>query len=185
MARGACGSPPMHTQTDGSAPRGPTAVASLFPAALGLGLYLLTLAVEAVLGAGTRWLLIYLGAGAAGAIVPLGLSAEELAWVTAVAPLAYSVLGLVLPGRGRIWGMRIGSRRPSAEEAELLSAALELLQTADPSLPSAPPIYILDDPLPTAHVRGRALILSSGLLEIASLPAVLAHELGHARSLDG
>jgi Zn-dependent protease with chaperone function len=175
----------MHTQTDASAPRDPTADASLSPAAIGLGLYLLTLTVEAVLGAGARWLLVYLGAGALGAIVPLGLGAAELAWGAALAPLAYSALALALPGQGWLWRLRLGARRPSCEEAEVLDAALELLRASDPSLPLQLPIYVLDDPLPSALVRGRAVILSTGLLEIASLPAVLAHELAHTRTLDG
>jgi Zn-dependent protease with chaperone function len=45
--------------------------------------------------------------------------------------------------------------------------------------------YVLDDPLPSAAVRGTTVILSRGLLESASLAAVLAHELGHINSLDG
>ena len=175
----------MHTQTDGSAPRDPTAVASIFPAALGLGLYLLTLAVEAVLGAGTRWLLTYLGAGALGALVPLGLGAGQLAWIVAFVPLALSLVALIMPGSGWLWRLRVGARRPSVEEAETISAALDLLRASDPALPARAPIYVLDDPLPSAATRGRAVILSRGLLDSGALAAVIAHELGHACSLDG
>ena len=46
-------------------------------------------------------------------------------------------------------------------------------------------LRVLDDPLPGAAVGGRALVLSRGLLETDSLAAVLAHELGHANTLDG
>jgi Zn-dependent protease with chaperone function len=173
----------MHTQTE-SAQEHPAGTAPTLPPAAGLGLYLLTLAVEAVLAASARWLLFYLGAATVGAIVPLGLSAEALAYAAAFAPLAWSVVGLAIPGDGQVWRRRLGARRPTAEEALVLADALVLLRGADPSLPD-PVLYVLDDPLPSAAVRGCALIISRGLLESESLAAVLAHELGHVESLDG
>jgi Zn-dependent protease with chaperone function len=174
----------MHTQTE-SAQEHPAGTAPVFSTAAGLGLYLLTLAAEAMLGAGARWLLFYLGAATVGAIVPLGLSAEELAWIVAVAPLAHSAMGLALPGQGRLWRLRLGARRACSEEQAALGDALELLRTLDPQLPDDGPFYILDDPLPVAAVRGRALIVSRGLIESESLAAILGHELGHVDSLDG
>ena len=174
----------MHTQTE-SAQEHPAGTALTFSAAAGLGLYLLTLAVEAMLGAGARWLLFYLGAATVGAIVPLGLSAEELAWIAALAPLIYSAVGLALPGQGRLWRLRLGARRMSSEERETLLAALELLRTHEPCLNGRVRFYVLDDPLPAAAVRGHAVILTRGLIESESLAAVLGHELGHVDSLDG
>ncbi len=53
----------MHTQT-ASTSELRAGIASRLHAAAGLGLYLLTLAGEVVLGAGVRWLLTYLGAAA-------------------------------------------------------------------------------------------------------------------------
>jgi Zn-dependent protease with chaperone function len=175
----------MHAQTDRSAPRGPIAATAPFPAVLGFGLYLLTLAVEALLGAGARWLLVYLGASVLGAIVPLGPGAGVLAWLAALLPLAYSVCGLILPGRASLWRLRLGSRRPSDSEDDALRAGLELLGPGGHALARRVAIGVIDDPLPNAAVRGRAIIVSRGLLESASLPAVLAHELAHARGLDG
>ncbi len=175
----------MHTQTVEASPRQPAPAAALLCAAAGLGLYLLTLAVEVLLGASTRWLLVFLGAATVGAWVPLGLSPERLAWLAAVAPLAYSALGLALPGRGRLWRRRLGARRPSGEEEEAVGQALALLRSADPGLPGPAAYYVLDDPLPIAAARGRTLIFSRALLEADALAAVLAHELGHARSPDG
>ncbi len=174
----------MHTQTDST--HGHRAnLAPTSHAAIGLGLYLLTLSGEAMLGASIRWLLFYLGAATVGAIVPLGLSAEAVAYVAAFAPLAWSVLGLVQPGSGWVWRRRLGARRPSAEEAMALGDAFEILRSAAPARQEPRGCYVLDDPLPTGAVRGTTVILSRGLIESDSLTAVLAHELGHVRSLDG
>lgn len=184
MARGACDDSPMHTQTD-SVQEHPAGTAPTLSAAAGLGLYLLTLAAEAMLGASARWLLTYLGAATVGAIVSLGLSAEELAWISALAPLVYSTLGLVLPGQGRLWRARLGARRTSLGERDRLLTALELLRAHLPRLNDKVRYYVLDDPLPGAGVRGRALILTRGLIESESLAPVVAHELGHIHSFDG
>jgi Zn-dependent protease with chaperone function len=174
----------MHTQPE-SAQEHPAGPAPTLPAAGGLGLYLLTLSAEAVLGASARWLLIYLGAATLGAFVSLGLSAEQLAWIGALAPLVHSALGLVLPGKGRLWRLRLGARRMSSGEYDTLLTALELLRAQMPRLDGRVRLYVLDDPLPAAAVRGRAVILTRGLIESESLAAVLAHELGHLHSFDG
>ena len=175
----------MHTQTEST--EGHRHIRAIAPgAARGLALYLLTISGEVMLGASVRWLLAYLGAAIAGTIVPLGGRAEGLAWVAALAPIAWSLAGLALPGRGRVWGRRLGARRLSGEEVAAVDDALALLRSADPDLPGPASLYVLDDPLPGAAVRGRTLILSRGLLDhTGSLPAVLAHELGHADSFDG
>jgi Zn-dependent protease with chaperone function len=175
----------MHTQTEST--QGYRRIRAISPgAATGLALYLLTISGEVMLGASVRWLLAYLGAAIAGTIVPLGVRAEAVAWVAALAPIAWSLAGLALPGRGRVWGRRLGARRPSSEEADALVDALETLRCTEPSLTGAVEFLVLDDPLPGAAVRGRTLILSRGLFDQAeSLPAVLAHELGHVDSFDG
>jgi len=174
----------MHTQT-ASASELRAGIASRLHAAAGLGLYLLTLAGEVVLGAGVRWLLTYLGAVALGAFIPLGLGAEQLALLAAFLPLAWSVLGLLLPGRGLVWTRRIGARRPSAEEAGLIDDAWRLLRAVEPGVPEARAVYLLDDPIPAGAARGSSVVLSRGLLESDSVTPVLAHELGHTTTLDG
>jgi Zn-dependent protease with chaperone function len=173
----------MHTQTQ-SSPDHLRRRGIVPGAASGLALYLVTIAGEVILGAPVRWLLFYFGAAIVGAFVPLGLSAEAIAWIAAAAPLGRSALGLVLPGQARLWRRRLGARRPSEEEAMAVDDALALLHSVDPSLPAPLGYFVLDDPLPGAAVRARALILSRGLLESESLAAVLAHELGHLDSLD-
>jgi len=180
----ACFGSPMHTQT-ASASELRAGIASRLHAAAGLGFYLLTLAGEVVLGAGVRWLLTYLGAVALGAFVPLGPGAEQLALLAALLPLAWSLLGLLLPGRGLVWTRRIGARRPSAEEAGLIDDALRLLRAVEPGIPEARAVYLLDDPIPAGAARGRSVVLSRGLLESDSVTPVLAHELGHTTTLDG
>jgi Zn-dependent protease with chaperone function len=174
----------MHTQTE-SAREHRVRVASIVPAAAGLGLYFLTLTGEGMLGAGVRWLLAYFGASIATAIVPFGVSAEALAFTAAFAPLAWSVLGLLSPGRGSMWRRRLGARRATQEEALSIGDAIETLRGGDPFLPEPARCYVLDDPLPGAAVRGRVVVLNRGLLDSESLAAVLAHELGHANTLDG
>jgi Zn-dependent protease with chaperone function len=175
----------MHSQAESTSRSHLAATAPFLQAAAGLGLYLLTLSVEAVLGASVRWLLIFLGAATVDLMVPLGLSAESLAWIGALAPLAHSALGFLLPGRGRLWRRRLGARHPSAEESAALEDAFGLLRSADPELRAPAAIYVLDSPLLEAAVRGRAVVLSRPMLESESLAAVLAHELGHIHSLDG
>ena len=174
----------MHTQTAGASEHRARLVSSLHVAS-GLGLYLLTLTGEVVLGASIRWLLTYLGALALGAIVPLGPGAGQLACLAAFLPLGWSLLALALPGRGFLWTRRVGARRPSAEETMVIEDARQLLRAVDSNLADLRAVYVLDDPLPAAAARGRSVILSRGLLESESVAPVLAHELGHTRSLDG
>jgi Zn-dependent protease with chaperone function len=157
------------------------ATAAWFDAGVGLWLYLLTLVVEGVVGGCTRWVLVYLAAAGAAAILRLALDPGLLAWIAAIAPIAFSLSGLIFPGRGRWWRHRSGLRRPSAEELELLTLAFELFAPAQ----TLPAIAVLDDPLPFAGVRGTTAIVSRGLVESTSLAPVLAHECGHLQSLDG
>lgn len=174
----------MHTQAE-SEHRDRRQPASVLSAATGIFLYLLTLTGEGMLGAGARWLLAYLGAAVVGAFVPLGPSAESIALAAAFAPLAWSVLGLLSPGPGDVWRRRLGARQPTGDECSAICDAIALLRGSNPALPEPPRCYILDEPLPNAAVRGRTMLLSRPLLETDSFAAVLAHELGHANSLDG
>jgi Zn-dependent protease with chaperone function len=154
-------------------------------AASGLLLYLLTLAVEVLLGGSIRWVLAYLGAAIVGDILPLGLSPEGWAWVVALAPLLWSILGFLLPGRGWVWGRRLGIRRPSDEEAAAIDDAFYLLQAVAPELSAAGEYAVLDDPVPFAAVRGRIVILSRAVIECDALAAIVGHKLGHVNTLDG
>jgi hypothetical protein len=184
VAREACNGSPMHTQTEGAQVHGRSR-AVLFSAASGLVLYLLTLVVEVLLGASTRWFVAYLGAAILGDLLPLGLSSEGCAWVVALAPVLWSILGFLLPGRGWVWGRRLGVRRPSVEENAAIGDAFGLLRAVAPELPGASNYRVLDDPVPFAAVRGRVAIFSRAMTESDALPAVLGHELSHVNTLDG
>ncbi len=174
----------MHTQTEGTAPRDPAETASFLPAAVGLGLYLLTLFVEVLLGASARWLLVFTGAATIGVLFPIGLGAESLAWAAAVAPLLWSLLAFVCPGRGPVWCRSVGARRPTGEERASIEDTLNLLEATGYSIPPTLSCWILDQPLPSAASRGRCLVLSRPLLESDSLGGIIAHELGHLETLD-
>jgi Zn-dependent protease with chaperone function len=151
----------------------------------GLVLYLLTLAVEVLLGASMRWLLAYLAAASAGGFVASMPSPALAASGSALAPLVWSLLGLVLPTRGAAWRRRLGGRHPSAHEIEALDDAMSLLRAADPTVPPPESWFVVDDPQVSAAVRGRATVLSRGLIDSEALACILAHELGHTDSLDG
>lgn len=184
MARGACIGSSMHTQTE-SAQVDRRSRARFPSAGGGLVLYLLTLAVEVLLGASTRWLLVYLGAAIVGGMIPLGLSAEGCAWVVALSPVLWSILGFLLPGRGWVWGRRLGIRRPSLEEDAAIGDAFGLLRAIAPELRGASDYRVLDDPVAFAAVRGGVVVFSRAMIESDALAAVMGHELGHVNTLDG
>ncbi len=173
----------MHTQTQNAPDRRHDRVSLV--ELVGLLLYFLTISGEVMLGASVRWLVVYFGAATVGVFVPLGLSAEVFAWFAALMPIGWSGAGLFRPGKGWVWGRRIGARRPTVEEAATLADALTLLRGADPNLVGPAAYYVLDAPLMAAAVRGRTVIVTRVLLGSASLVAALAHELGHANTLDG
>lgn len=158
--------------------------ANFFGVAGGLGLYVATLALELLIGASTRWLLAYLAAAIAADFVSVGLSGETCAWVAALTPIGWSLLGVVLPSRGWVWGRRLGLRRPSSEERSAIEGAVEILRSVGPGVGEAVIYRVLDRPLPFAAARGQALVLARPIVESPALPAVIAHELGHLDSLD-
>jgi Zn-dependent protease with chaperone function len=173
----------MHTQTAG--PEHRAAFAPSLQTATGLGLYLLTLAGEVMLGAGVRGLLTYIGALALGGSILPGLGPDQLAWLAALGPLAWSLSALLAPGGGFLWRRRRGARRPTADELLAIEDGIRLLEAAGAASLDRRDIYILDDPLPLAFAYGRIVVLSRGLIDSDDLPAALAHELGHLASLDG
>jgi Zn-dependent protease with chaperone function len=150
----------------------------------GLLLYLSTLLIELVLGAGTRWLLALVIFSALGGLVSLGPVASVVPWVFAFLPFAFSALAFLPPGDAAAWARRIGARRPDAEEERVLLAAMAELRVLDPGISKPAGWYIFDTPLPAAQAHGTAVLLSSGMLDSDALAAVLAHELGHVHSLD-
>lgn len=174
----------MHTQTEQSE-RNWRGWAIDGAGVVGIGLYGATLGLEALLGSAVRWCLGYVSAALLGLFLPLGLDLTTIAWLCAVAPLVWSLVGLPLAGRGGLWAWRLGARRFTEEEREQLDDALQMLRSVEPEVVGPVRAYVLDEGVEWAAVRGRVLLISRDLLEGGYLAPVLAHELGHVESLDG
>lgn len=105
----------------------------------------------------------------------------------ALLPTGWAALALLTPagGSGWWWEQRTGGRQPSEREDEAIESAIERLQADAPFLLGLPRrVFVLNNPLLDAAVRGDTLMLSSGLLASDRLTPVLAHELGHLHSID-
>jgi Zn-dependent protease with chaperone function len=157
---------------------------SRLAAARGLVLYLLTLGVDTIVAGPVRWAIAYSAAVVGGTALALP-DPWLLGWLAALGPVAWSLLAIVMPSPGALWRRRLGARRPSSSESEALGEAMVLLRSCDQGLREPAGWHVLDDPQVSGVVRGRAMILSRGLLESDALAPVLAHELAHLDSLDG
>ena len=112
------------------------------------------------------------------------LPIDTLALVIGFAPLAISLATLVLPLGGWWFQQQEGGRPPSERERAVFESAFELLRGADPNLRPPRRWFVTDDPEPNACAYADTLMVTRGLLESPSFPAVLAHELGHLNSSD-
>ena len=118
------------------------------------------------------------------AIAGWNLPINELALVIGFGPLFVSLATLVLP-LGGWWFQQVqGGRRPSERERAVFEAAFEQLRGADPNLREPRRWFVVEDPEPNACAYADTLMVTRGLLESPSFPAVLAHELGHLNSSD-
>lgn len=150
-----------------------------------LPLYLVTLVVQAVSAGFVRWGLGALTWSVIGWLHDVPFDPQFVGFLCAFGPLVWSAWAFWQPGEGRIWHQRVGAFDPSESEKKLIDAAFEALgEDATRPLESLA-VYIVDTNDKFAFVRGRALVLSRGLVESGSLAAVLAHELGHACTTDG
>lgn len=109
---------------------------------------------------------------------------NSIAVVIAYAPLALSLVTLVLPLGGWWWQQHAGGRSPSQRERLLYEDALATLRAHEPRLRVPRRWFVLDTPELSAAAYANALMLTRGVLESVYLPAVLAHELGHLSSSD-
>jgi Zn-dependent protease with chaperone function len=112
------------------------------------------------------------------------LPAQYLALAVGFGPLMISLATLVLPLGGWWFQQQMGGRAPSERERSVFELAFDDLRQADPRLRAPRRWFITDDPEPNAAAYADTLMLTRGLLESPSLPAVLAHELGHLNSSD-
>jgi Zn-dependent protease with chaperone function len=99
-------------------------------------------------------------------------------------PLAISLATLALPLGGWWFQQQQGGRRPSERERAVFEAAFEQLRGADPQLRPPRRWFVVDDPEPNACAYADTLMVTRGMLESPSFPAVLAHELGHLNTSD-
>jgi Zn-dependent protease with chaperone function len=103
----------------------------------------------------------------------------------AALPLLFSLAAFCDRSQGRLWRKRVGAHRASAEQQELIGRIVSRFEEIDARVKLPSWCYVVDWPRPVAFVRGRALVVSTGLLECEGLSGVLAHELGHLVSFDG
>lgn len=99
-------------------------------------------------------------------------------------PLVWSVSAFAWPGRGVWWRWRSGGRDPSPRERDAFELALDEL-TTEPGVEPPARWFVVDEPMPAAAVRGSTVMVTRGLLTLPELAGVLAHELGHANTIDG
>jgi Zn-dependent protease with chaperone function len=101
------------------------------------------------------------------------------------APLAISILTLLHPYGGWLWQAACGGRAPSAREQATYEQALHGLLSRSLETRRPHRWFITDENVLQAAVYGDTLMITCGLLASPSLPAVLAHELGHINTSDG
>jgi Zn-dependent protease with chaperone function len=178
----ACAGPPMHTYT--KLIRGVLKGLPIPSLVVGALLYFLTFAL-ATIAAVARWMLGCALGLFLGWMLPLIPSPSVCGYAFAAGPLIFSLATFVVPGQGRLWRKTVGAHRASTEQVEQLRRIVDGFEAIDPRVGMPSWCYVLDWPAPLAFVRGRALIVSTGLLECEGLAAVLAHELAHLISFDG
>jgi Zn-dependent protease with chaperone function len=112
------------------------------------------------------------------------LPIDALPLVIGFMPLAISLATLTLPLGGWWFQQQQGGRRPSERERAVFEAAFEQLRGANPDLRAPRRWFVVEGPEANACAYADTLMVTRGLLESPSFPAVLAHELGHLNSSD-
>jgi Zn-dependent protease with chaperone function len=112
-------------------------------------------------------------------------SAAACGWIAAVSPLLFSLAAFVVPSSEALWRRSVGARPASAEEMQQLQPLISIFSALDPRCARRFRCRVVDSPRPEAFVRGRLLVVTTGLLRCMGLPGVLAHELSHLVSWDG
>lgn len=123
----------------------------------------------------------------AGLIFGTEASEATLNWLALLigfAPLAISLATLVYPFGGWWFQQQQGGRRPSERERALFESAFAELQRSDQELRAPRHWFVVEDSEADACTYADALMVTRGMLEGRSFPAVLAHELGHLNSSD-
>ena len=112
------------------------------------------------------------------------LPLHTLAVIVGFCPLFISLATLVLPLGGWWFQQQEGGRKPSERERAVFESAFEQLRSADPGLRAPHRWFVVEDLEPNACAYADTLMVTRGILDSPSFPAVLAHELGHLNSSD-
>jgi Zn-dependent protease with chaperone function len=147
-------------------------------------LYVITWVLQWFLAAGFRYLAALAVFWPIDAIFGLGLPIHYLAILVGFAPLVISLATLLLPLGGWWFQQQEGGREPSERERAVFELAFAELERADPDLRAPRRWFVLDTDVPNACAYADTLMLTRGLLDSPSLPAVLAHELSHLNTSD-
>lgn len=118
------------------------------------------------------------------AITGWHLPIHTLAIAIGFGPLAISLLTLIYPSGGWWFEQQQGGRRPSERERAVFGEAFAELRRFDPNLRPPRRWFVLEDPEANACAYADTLMVTRGMLDSPSFPAVLAHELGHLNSSD-
>lgn len=151
-----------------------------------LPLYTITAALETCC-AFTRWLLAYIVLALLALVFGQGHSlVEPLALTFGLGPIALSVLALAWPaGAGLWWRLSSGGRKPSERERAAFGEAVAELHDHRPDLRAPRSWFVLDEAQNNAAVCGDTIMVTRTAAQSPSLPATVAHELGHLHSWDG
>jgi Zn-dependent protease with chaperone function len=157
-------------------------------AAAALVLYALTLAGQLV-AAFVRALVANIVLGIAVWIMGWSIPVEPIALAVGFAPVAVSLLALLLPPLvapidGRWWEISCGGRPPEPDEREAFDRAVEELREADPGLRVPRHWFVAETSGLNASASSSSMRVDRGVLESPFAAAVIAHELGHLNTSD-
>jgi Zn-dependent protease with chaperone function len=157
-------------------------------AAAGLVLYAVTLAGQLVAGF-ARAFAANIVIGIAAWIMGWSIPVEQIALAVGFAPVAVSLLALLLPPLvapidGRWWEISTGGRPPEPDEQEAFDRAVEELREADPGLRVPRHWFVAESRGTNASAYASSMRVDRGLLESPFAAAVIAHELGHLNTGD-
>jgi Zn-dependent protease with chaperone function len=111
---------------------------------------------------------------------------EIIIFLVTLAPVLFSILTFFLPGGFFLRRFALGAREPSYRERQMVNAAVDELDAAANSSIKLPrTFYVIDKLSREAHVIGTTLYLTRGTLTSPYLAALIAHALGHVKSIDG
>lgn len=106
------------------------------------------------------------------------------ATVVSLGPLVWSLAAFRVPSTERRWRRIVGARRPSIEEVAEINEMVGPLEARDSRIGRVR-CYVLDAPWAGLFVRGRVLLMTTGLLARKDRRGLLAHDLFHAVGWDG